>query len=76
MKHKKGDMVYILENNMKVSPALIRSCNGGFYTLEIGTSVIRLKEHRIFSTEEAALKSVKVDKNSMQRQKNQYDYMY
>lgn len=61
-----GDIVYIVENNRKVSSAVIRKISGGFYSLRISAScVIRLKEHRIFGTYDEALESLRKTERSI-----------
>lgn len=53
---KVGDTCYIVKNGRTVSPASIVSISGGFYTLRFPDSngMIRLKKHRIFSTQQDA----------------------
>ena len=59
--YKRGDIVYILENNMDVRQAKVVNRSGGFYTIQLVGScgAIRLKESRLFDSEEAAMKSKK-----------------
>ena len=59
--YKRGDIVYILENNMDVRQAKVINKSGGFYTIQLVGScgAIRLKESRLFDSEDAALKSKK-----------------
>ncbi|MDD6881103.1 MAG: hypothetical protein PUE18_05960 [Firmicutes bacterium] len=73
---RRGDVVYIVENNMRVVPVEILSCAGGLYTVKIvGISgmagAIRLKGHRLFQTEEAAVNTL----TYREPKKTQYDYM-
>lgn len=53
---KVGDTCYIVKNGRVVSPAAIVSISGGFYTLRLPDTngMIRLKKHRIFSTQQEA----------------------
>jgi len=53
---KVGDTCYIVKNGRIVSPATIVSISGGFYTLRFPDTngMIRLKKHRIFSTQQEA----------------------
>lgn len=53
---KVGDTCFIVENGRIVSPATIVSISGGFYTLRFPDTngMIRLKKHRIFSTQQEA----------------------
>ena len=54
-KYKGGQYVYIIENNRWVKKAQILSYSGGFYTLSIeGGYLTRLKEHRLYGSEEEA----------------------
>ena len=50
---KAGDTCYIVKNGRIVSPAAIVSISGGFYTLRLPDTngMIRLKKHRIFSSQ-------------------------
>ena len=59
--YKRGDIVYILENNMDVRQAKVVNRSRGFYTIQlIGLcGAIRLKESRLFNSEDAAMKSKK-----------------
>lgn len=61
MNFKKGDICYILENNMNVRTAKISRVDGNFYTIQLVGScgAIRLPKGRLFKTEEAALQSRK-----------------
>ena len=57
MKYKKGDIVYLIENNYKVREATIISVSGGFYTIRFNEekpSAIRVKEHRLYQSIEEA----------------------
>lgn len=58
MKYKKGDTVYLIENNYKVREATVTSVLAGFYTIRFNEkpSAIRVKEHRLYqSIEEASI---------------------
>lgn len=56
-KFREGQYVYIVENNRWVRKATVISYSSGFYTLAIlEGGLTRLKEYRIFETEEEALK--------------------
>lgn len=79
MGFKAGDTCYILENNRRVRQAKVAGRSGEFYTIQlIGTcGVIRLKESRLFETEEDARKSMyrytpKIDENEAKRK---YEYV-
>lgn len=51
-----GTEAYIIENNMKVAKIIIKKYAGGFYTVQMadGSGGTRLREHRIYRTEEEA----------------------
>lgn len=57
---KAGDTCYIVKNGRIVSPAAIVSISGGFYTLRFPDTngMIRLKKHRIFTTQQEAEASI------------------
>ena len=64
-KFTKGDACYILQSNRIVRKAYVLNQLGNMYTIQFATSdtVIRLKESRLFKTEDEAWKS---------RHKNEY----
>lgn len=57
---KAGDICYILESNRRVRQAKVAGKSGEFYTIQLVGScgAIRLKESRLFGTEEDARKSM------------------
>lgn len=60
MGFKAGDICYILESNRRVRQAKVAGKFGEFYTIQLVGScgAIRLKESRLFGTEEDAKKSM------------------
>ena len=55
-----GDVVFIIENNRKVQKVEILKISYGFYTvcvLKTG-AVLRLREHRLYKTEDEAIKAL------------------
>ena len=60
MRFKAGDICYILESNRRVRQAKVAGKSGEFYTIQLVGScgAIRLKESRLFATEEDAKKSM------------------
>ena len=56
MAFMEGEQVYIVENHMRVTPALIIKKTGEFYTLHILRSggAITLRESRLFRNKEEA----------------------
>ena len=62
MKYKIGDHVLIVENTSQISEVTIIGISGGLYTVRFNTerpSAIRVKEHRLFSTQEEAQEFLK-----------------
>ena len=61
MKYKKGDTVYIIENNSKIRKVTIIGASAGFYTVRfsgVGLSAMRIREDRLYSTENDAAKTL------------------
>ena len=57
MKYNKGDTAYLIENNCKVREVIITGSSGEFYTIRFNEeklSAIRVKEHRLYQSEEEA----------------------
>ena len=75
MKYKNDEICYIIENNIKVVPVKILKYSSGFYTVKFvtKTGATRLKEHRIFATEEEARKILGIDRGNIKY--NPYNYM-
>lgn len=65
MSFSRGDTCYILESNMNVRAARVINKQGSFYVIQLVGScgAIRLKENRLFESEEEALASKKETKN-------------
>lgn len=58
-KFQQGETVYILSNNSTVLRAIVLKYGGGFYTVRFANGGgTRLKEHRLFKTEQAAKDSI------------------
>lgn len=65
MRFKKGDMAYLVENHMRITPIKIVAASGGFCTVRFcnsDSSAIRVRESRLFKTEEEASRSLNVTK--------------
>ncbi len=84
---QRGDVAYILENNLNVKQAKVMNRQGNLYTIQlIGTcGAFRVSESRLFESEDAAIKSKKIydrantdEVGYLDSQKNQrptlYDY--
>ena len=60
-KYKPGDTVYIVSSVNRIKEAKVLKYSGGFYTLQFTDTGggIKLRESRLFPTEEEAKKSTK-----------------
>lgn len=59
MRYRKGDIVFLIENNSKIRGATVIASSGGLYTIRFNEnkpSAIRVKEHRLYQSEEEASK--------------------
>ena len=74
-KLKAGDTAFIVESNRFIREVEIKSCAGGMYLIKFKDSGggIKVKEHRLFATEEEAEASLKGV--AKPKQKLPYDYM-
>ena len=74
-KFKVGDTAFIVESNYHVREVEIRSCSGGMYLVRFKDNCggIRLKEHRLFATQEDAEASMPKKENKTVR-RSPYDY--
>lgn len=77
MDFARGDVCYILENNMNVRAAKVINKQGRFYTIQLVGScgAIRLPESRLFKTEEAAENSKKMNRKIEESKKNDYGFI-
>lgn len=77
MEYKRGQICYILENNIRVSKAVILDKRGKFCTirLEESNGAIRLPESRIFFSEEEAMKSKKTLKKESYNLPDRYGFI-
>lgn len=57
-KFKAGDTAYIIESNRFVRKGVITSCVGGIYLFKYPGGGIRVKENRLFESEEIAKKVI------------------
>ena len=67
-KFKPGDTAYIIENNLTITKVQVRTFSGGFYLLRLSTTGggTRLREDRLFATQEEAEGELKKRKNKRQ----------
>ena len=77
MDFARGDVCYILENNMNVRAAKVINKQGRFYTIQLVGScgAIRLPESRLFLTEEEAENSKKINQKIEESKKNDYGFI-
>lgn len=77
MKFARGETCYILESNYKVRAAKVINKQGDFYVIQLVGScgAIRLKESRLFKTEDEALTNQKVEKKVLVEENNQFGYV-
>lgn len=72
-KFDRGQYVYIVENNRWVRKATVISHSGGFYTLGfLDGGMTRLRESRVFATEEEAKAEIPA-KKPPEPEKKPYD---
>ena len=60
MRFKKGDLAYIVENQRRITPVKVMAVSGGFCTVRFDSdsSAIRVRDSRLFKTEEEASRSL------------------
>ena len=78
MDFARGDVCYILENNMNVRAAKVINKQGRFYTIQLVGScgAIRLPESRLFASEEDAENSKKINQKIEEAKKiNDYGFI-
>lgn len=74
MRFKAGDTAYIVESKHTVRQVKIINCSGGLYLIRFeGGGGIRVRESRLFPTEEDAKKCIPGYKEP--RRRPPYDYM-
>lgn len=77
MDFARGDVCYILENNMNVRAAKVINKQGRFYTIQLVGScgAIRLPESRLFASEGDAENSKKLNQKIEESKKNDYGFI-
>ena len=78
MSFARGDVCYILENNMNVRAAKVISRRSNYYVIQLVGScgAIRLPESRLFKTEEDAENSKKINRKIEElKKKNNYGFI-
>lgn len=74
MRLKAGDTAFIVESRYTVRRVQIVNCSGGLYLVRFeGGGGIRVRESRLFPTEEEARKSIPA--REVPRRRIPYDYM-
>ena len=59
MKYKENQIVYIVENNLRVTPVRVVRVSGDLYSIALGAGrMIRLREGRLYASVEEAEKHV------------------
>lgn len=70
-----GKKIFFIENNCRICDGVIVKRAGGFCTIKIGDGGIRLRENRLFETEQEAMEILKKNNSSVSlRRKTPYDY--
>lgn len=70
----KGDKCWIIENGMVVTSIEIVSISGNLVLVKTKNGkILRIPKHRIYDTEEIAVKVLQ--KNKVTKKKTPYDYM-
>lgn len=74
---KVGDKAFLVESNRVVKEVTVVKCAGGMYLIKFQTGGgIRVKEHRLFDSEEEAKASIPViPVHSDVKRKNPWDFM-
>lgn len=69
-----GDLCYIITNNINIIPVVILKVSGNIYTIKFVNSktAIRLPKHRLYKSEEDALRFLGVYKEDSEEQKRGY----
>lgn len=82
---QRGDVAYILENNLNVKQAKVMNRQGDLYTIQLigSCGAFRVSESRLFESEDAAIKSKKIydrvnadEVGYLDSQKNQHQTLY
>lgn len=72
MKYKAGDIAYLVESNRFIREGKIKQYYNGLYLFQfVEGGAIRVKEHRLFASEEEA--QVQIDKH---KKANRNDLIY
>lgn len=72
MRLKKGDLAYIVENHIRITPVKVVVASGGFCTVRFCNSdfsAIRVRDSRLFKTEEEASRFLNVIPNKEDKKK-------
>ena len=71
---KAGDVAFLVESNRIIREVKVVNCSGGMYLIRFPNGGgIRVKEHRLFATEEEAKKSLPGYEEP--KRKSPYEYM-
>lgn len=70
-----GKRIFFIENNCRICGGVIVKKAGGFCTIKIGYGAIRLRENRLFETEQKAMEMLKKNNSFVSlNRKTPYDY--
>ena len=68
-----GDIVYFIENNMRIQEGAVVNLSGDFVLIKYGNGAgIRLRKSKVYSSEEEA--KTKLNVNNQWKRKSPYDY--
>lgn len=71
---KAGDTAFLVESNRVIREVTVASCAGGMYLIKFQNGGgIRVKEHRLFASEEDAKASIPA--NTSVKRNNPWDFM-
>ena len=71
---KAGDVAFLVESNRIIREVKVVNCSGGMYLIRFSNGGgIRVKEHRLFATEEDAKKCIPGYEEP--KRKSPYEYM-
>jgi hypothetical protein len=71
---KKGDICYFIENNVKVTKALVISIQGNFCTIKFNGGAICLRNRRLYRSSEEAAEHIPDRPKSQRRRHDPYLY--
>lgn len=74
-KFEVGKKIFFIKNNCCITNGIVTKNAGGFCTIKIGDGAIRLRESRLFETEQEAMEMLKKCGNYKEKRiRSPYDY--